>query len=149
MPLAGTGGALLGRGPWGRERGVEIGVVWLHHLWSGTKEDALGAPLVCPCFLWEWSTATTCYMESIAHRELRNNSADVLRRVEAGESFQITNRGRLVARLVPVEGSVLSDLLASGNARPALAERSTLTKVLRRKASVSTARIIEDVRGRW
>ncbi|PWJ54208.1 prevent-host-death family protein [Quadrisphaera granulorum] len=40
-------------------------------------------------------------MENIAHRDLRNNSSEVLRRVAAGESFQVTNFGAVVARLVP------------------------------------------------
>ena len=40
-------------------------------------------------------------MESISHRELRNESGRVLRAVAAGESFLITNDGRAVARIVP------------------------------------------------
>lgn len=38
---------------------------------------------------------------SIAHRELRNDSARILREVAAGESFEITNHGEVVAVLVP------------------------------------------------
>lgn len=41
-------------------------------------------------------------MTEIAARELRNNTADVLRRVEAGEQVTITTRGRPVAELTPV-----------------------------------------------
>jgi prevent-host-death family protein len=41
--------------------------------------------------------------EAISQRELRNNSGEVLRRVEAGESYIVTNHGRPVARLVPIE----------------------------------------------
>lgn len=37
----------------------------------------------------------------MATRELRNKTADLLRRVEAGESMVITVRGRPVADLVP------------------------------------------------
>jgi prevent-host-death family protein len=46
-----------------------------------------------------------CYVgsvETVSHRELRNRSGEVLRAVEAGESFTITNGGVAVARLVPV-----------------------------------------------
>ncbi len=39
---------------------------------------------------------------TISQRELRNNSAQVLRDVEAGETFVITNNGKPVARLTPV-----------------------------------------------
>lgn len=38
---------------------------------------------------------------TIAHRELRNNSSAILREVQAGESFTITNHGDIVAMLVP------------------------------------------------
>jgi prevent-host-death family protein len=37
----------------------------------------------------------------VATRELRNKTADLLRRVEAGESMVITVRGRRVATLSP------------------------------------------------
>ncbi|MDN5763500.1 MAG: type II toxin-antitoxin system Phd/YefM family antitoxin [Microlunatus sp.] len=41
-------------------------------------------------------------MTEIAARELRNHTADVLRRVQAGEQVTITSRGRPVAELTPV-----------------------------------------------
>jgi prevent-host-death family protein len=41
-------------------------------------------------------------MSTVAVRELRNHTADVLRRVEAGESITITVNGVEVANLVPV-----------------------------------------------
>jgi len=37
----------------------------------------------------------------VASRELRNDTAGLLRRVEAGESIVITRRGKPVANLVP------------------------------------------------
>jgi len=40
-------------------------------------------------------------MESIGLRELRQDASAVVRRVEAGESLQVTVSGRPVARLVP------------------------------------------------
>lgn len=46
-----------------------------------------------------------CYirrMTEIAARDLRNRTADVLRRVEAGEPVTITSRGRPVAELIPL-----------------------------------------------
>ncbi len=39
--------------------------------------------------------------KSIPHRELRNSSAEILRRVRAGETFEITNNGEVVAVLSP------------------------------------------------
>jgi prevent-host-death family protein len=38
----------------------------------------------------------------IPQRELRNNTADLLRRVEAGEQLRITVHGHPVAELVPI-----------------------------------------------
>jgi prevent-host-death family protein len=39
--------------------------------------------------------------ETIPQRQLRNDSGEILRRVEAGESFVITRNGKPVADLVP------------------------------------------------
>ena len=44
-------------------------------------------------------------MSEIAARDLRNRTADVLRRVEAGEQVTITSRGRAVAELIPVRAA--------------------------------------------
>ncbi len=41
-------------------------------------------------------------MSAVPARDLRNDTAGVLRRVESGEDVTITVRGRVVARLVPV-----------------------------------------------
>lgn len=38
---------------------------------------------------------------TIPHRELRNRSSEVLRRVQAGETIQVTNHGEVVAVLSP------------------------------------------------
>ncbi len=39
--------------------------------------------------------------EIIAQRDLRNDNAEIMRRVEAGESFVITRNGRPIADLTP------------------------------------------------
>ena len=46
----------------------------------------------------------TASRKAISHRELRNNSAEILRAVAAGESFVVTNHGAAVAVLAPVGG---------------------------------------------
>jgi prevent-host-death family protein len=43
--------------------------------------------------------------ESISQRELRNDNAVIMRRVEAGESFTVTRNGRPIADLVPHQGA--------------------------------------------
>ena len=44
--------------------------------------------------------------ESVGVRELRQNLSKYLERVKAGESLGVTERGRLVARLVPSGASI-------------------------------------------
>ncbi|WP_325048230.1 type II toxin-antitoxin system Phd/YefM family antitoxin [Actinomyces sp. Z16] len=59
-------------------------------------------------------------MTTIPHRELRNDSAAILRRVEAGESFEITNNGRPVAELVPITHDRFALLRRQRATRPAV-----------------------------
>ena len=84
-------------------------------------------------------------MSTISHRELRNDSAEVLRRVAAGESMSVTNRGEVVARLVPPGRSGLEEALESGQVRPATAPRDY--SAIRRVRGASTAEVLEDLRG--
>ncbi|GHF18551.1 antitoxin [Amycolatopsis deserti] len=60
---------------------------------------------------------------SVGLRELRHNTSEVLARVRHGETVDITEYGKLIARIVPVEERetppVMARLLASGRARPA------------------------------
>lgn len=59
-------------------------------------------------------------MERIGIRELRQHASRWVRRAAAGESFEVTDRGRPVARLVPpapLEG--IEFLRAEGRVRPA------------------------------
>jgi prevent-host-death family protein len=54
-------------------------------------------------------------MRSIGVRELRQQASRYLRDVQAGETIEVTDRGRPVARLVPVpQGTTVEELAASG-----------------------------------
>lgn len=54
-------------------------------------------------------------MARVGVRELRQRASELLRRVEQGETIEITDRGRPVALLTPLpEGSVLDRLRAAG-----------------------------------
>ena len=54
-------------------------------------------------------------MATVAIRELRQRASELLRRVEAGETIEVTDRGRLVALLGPaVMASPLDRLRTSG-----------------------------------
>jgi antitoxin (DNA-binding transcriptional repressor) of toxin-antitoxin stability system len=80
---------------------------------------------------------------------MRNRSGEILRRVEAGESVQVTNNGHLAAVIVPVAGDPLDGLVARGEARPARAGATTLAAITRVVSPMSSAELIEDSRGRW
>ena len=55
-------------------------------------------------------------MQRIGVRELRQHASRYLALVARGERIEVTDRGRPVALLVPVQGEVWDDLLASGRA---------------------------------
>lgn len=57
-------------------------------------------------------------MESIGVRELRQNASRYLARVAAGETLQITARGRPVARLVPPAEDSWEEMIARGEVIP-------------------------------
>ncbi|WP_188679175.1 type II toxin-antitoxin system Phd/YefM family antitoxin [Subtercola lobariae] len=88
-------------------------------------------------------------METVTHREMRNQSGDILRRVEAGESVQVSNNGRLAALIIPIGGDSLDGLVARGEARAARSSTNTLAKIRRVTSPVSTEAILSDLRGRW
>ncbi len=58
-------------------------------------------------------------MDSIGVRELRQHASRYLERVAHGESLVVTDRGRPVARLVPVATDPWADRIASGKVIPA------------------------------
>jgi prevent-host-death family protein len=75
-----------------------------------------------------------CYvlhMASVGVRELRQRASELLRRVAAGETIEITDRGRPVARLTPLaESRPLERLCASGDIEPAKADLDDLPEPL-------------------
>ena len=52
-------------------------------------------------------------------RALKQNASAVVAQAAAGESITITDRGRPVARLIPIAGGRLDELTAAGLATPA------------------------------
>ncbi|MGH3656508.1 MAG: type II toxin-antitoxin system Phd/YefM family antitoxin [Micromonosporaceae bacterium] len=57
-------------------------------------------------------------MRQVAVRVLNQDTASVLARVKRGEQIEITERGVVIARIVPAEPSPLADLVAAGRVRP-------------------------------
>lgn len=65
-------------------------------------------------------------MRRIGIRELRQQASKHLRDVEQGETIEVTDRGRPVARIIPVPPAapmgVIESLIASGRMKPAEGE---------------------------
>lgn len=85
-------------------------------------------------------------MLRIGVRELRQNASRYLARVKAGETVEVTERGILVARLVPLQAaeSARDRLIAAGKLIPAAGPRR-----LPRPMSVtgpSTAEVLDELR---
>lgn len=88
-------------------------------------------------------------METVTHREMRNHSSDLLRRVQGGETVLVSNHGQPVAVIGPVSADTVSDLVGREQARPARMPVSSLAGIRRRTAKKSSGEILEDVRGAW
>jgi prevent-host-death family protein len=70
-------------------------------------------------------------MISVGVRELRQRASELLRRVEQGETIEITDRGRPVAMLTPTpQGSPLEQLRAAGDVETALGDLDDLPEPL-------------------
>ena len=84
---------------------------------AATVADLLGAEVDLE------SLTNMCYknyVTSVGVRELRQRASELLRLVEQGETVEITDRGRPVARLTPLpEGTPLEQMRSSGEIDPA------------------------------
>jgi prevent-host-death family protein len=71
-------------------------------------------------------------------RELRNNLSRYLDRVRAGEEVVVTDRGRAVARVLPVGAErVLDRLIAEGVVTPARRPRRRAGRPIKSEGTVS------------
>jgi len=85
-------------------------------------------------------------METIGVRELQQRASAALRRVERGESLGVTDRGRLVAVLVPPSAAAgSSGLVAAGRVQPARRSPTDLAKPV--AAARSSAEVLDELRG--
>jgi prevent-host-death family protein len=70
-------------------------------------------------------------MGSVGVRELRQRASELLRRVAAGETIEITDRGHPVAVLAPLpDGGPLDRLRATGDVTPVADSLDDLPKPL-------------------
>jgi prevent-host-death family protein len=88
-------------------------------------------------------------MRTVTHREMRNQSGDILRSVADGETVQVTNNGTVAALIVPPGTDPLADLASRGQVRVARNPTASLRSIVRRKSTAGSQAIVADVRGRW
>jgi prevent-host-death family protein len=69
-------------------------------------------------------------MASVGIRELRQRASELLRRVEEGESIEITDRGRPVAVLAPLPADPVERLRAAGDLQASEGDISELLEPL-------------------
>lgn len=70
-------------------------------------------------------------MNSVGVRELRQRASELLRRVERGETIEVTDRGRPVAVLAPIpERGGIDELRATGQLEPATGDLDGLPEPL-------------------
>lgn len=85
-------------------------------------------------------------MNSIGIRELRDGLSRHLAAVRAGQTLTITDHGRPIARIVPVDQpSPLERLIAEGVVQPARETRRSLPEPVKSSGSVSD--LVADQRG--
>lgn len=89
-------------------------------------------------------------MQRVGIRELRINAGAVVRRVQAGHPVEVTDRGRPVARLVPITyRTVVDRLIAEGSAWPATEDPDLLWQheaPPRRPEELSVAEVLGELR---
>jgi prevent-host-death family protein len=90
-------------------------------------------------------------MASVGVRELRQRASELLRRVEDGESIEITDRGRPVAVLAPLPADPFERLIAAGDLQPSDGDIAELPEPLEVPAgtelpSAALARLRHDER---
>ncbi len=88
-------------------------------------------------------------MRTVTHREMRNQSGEILREVAAGATVQVTNHGQVAALIVPPAADAFSDLLTRGQVREARQPLASLASIRRRPATRTSQAIVADIRGRW
>lgn len=84
-------------------------------------------------------------MQRIGVRELRQHASRYLASVRAGETIEVTDRGELIALLVPPDPaqSARERLIAEGLLIPG---SGTLTFPERRPAALSSQEVLDDLR---
>ena len=90
--------------------------------------------------------ATLSHMERIGIRELRRDASAILRRVAAGETVEVTDRGRPVAVLVKTMPGGLAQLEREGLLRGAEGDLLDIVAVDLPPGDIDPSRLVEEGR---
>lgn len=87
-------------------------------------------------------------MERIGVRQLRQHASTYLAKVKAGETVEVTQRGRLVALLVPPRpaASARDDLIAEGRLIPARRPFRIPPRATASGAPLDSSSVLDDLR---
>lgn len=90
-------------------------------------------------------------MGQVPVRELNQDTAGVLARVEGGETVEITRHGRVIGRIVPAGVGELDDWVAAGRAVPATIAGPVPVPTHRAEPGSDSGRLLQDLRDeeRW
>jgi prevent-host-death family protein len=86
-------------------------------------------------------------MDRVGIRDLRQRASAILRRVAAGETFQVTDRGRPVALLVAVSSPGLEGLEERGLVRPGEGDLLDLDPVALSPRARRPSELVSEGRG--
>jgi prevent-host-death family protein len=90
-------------------------------------------------------------MGQVPVRELNQDTAGVLARVESGETVEITRHGRVIARIVSAGVGELDDWVAQGRVVPATVAGPVPVPVHRAEPGSDAGELLRDLRDeeRW
>jgi prevent-host-death family protein len=84
----------------------------------------------------------------IPHRELRNNSSQILDDVKNGQIIEVTNHGEVVAVLLPPAATPYERLLAAGRVRISRPRRAARFSDIRaRRSDRDALDVLSEMRG--
>ena len=90
--------------------------------------------------------ATMSHMDKVGVRELRRDASAILRRVAAGETIQVTDRGRPVALMVKAMPDGLERLEAEGMIRHGSGDLLAVQPVQRKVGAPLPSQLVSDGR---
>lgn len=85
-------------------------------------------------------------MADVSVRVLNQETAKVLARVKAGEEIGVTERGTVIARIVPASAGPLDDLVTAGRVVPAEAHGPAPRPKLSAGEGVDAGALVREMR---